>query len=173
MKLSATKITLIAVIFFIPVFELLAASGSTVRVGFEILPFQQLSISGGRSVGNTALSTVQLPQPSAADLARGYIELPHAVSLSVRSNIPWAVTVRTDNANMGQSFDGNYTKPISDFQLRVGNGAFRPITQQNQVLLRGSYGEYNFDVDYRTLFDANIHRQGNYQLTVVYTIVSR
>ena len=173
MKLSATKFTLIALILFIPVFELLAASSTTVRVGFEILPFQQLSISGGRSAGNTAVSTVRLPQPSAADLTRGYIELPNAVNLAVRSNIPWAVTVRTDDANMGQSFDGSYTKPVSDFQLRVGNGAYTPISQRNQVLLQGSYGQHNFNVDYRTLFDPSTYRQGNYQVTVIYTIVSR
>jgi len=157
----------------LPATNLLAASSNTkVGVSFSILPFQMLSIAGGAS-GNSAVSSVHVPQPQIADLNRGYIDQRNAVRLSLRSNVPWRVKVRTSNRDMGTSFDGSYVKPVSDFQLRAAGSPYLTIDDTDQVLLRGNFGKYDFDIDYRTLFDKGAFRSGNYQIDIVYTIVSR
>lgn len=145
----------------------------SVRVGFQILPFQVLSISGSSGAGQHAVSTVQVPQPSQADLRRGAIEQRNAVRLTVRSNNPWRVTVRTNNADMGTSFDRAYIKPIGDFQVRVEGGQYLTIDQRPQELVQGDAGDFSYGVDYKTLFDAIGYRVGNYRIEVVYMVEGR
>ena len=151
----------------------LADTAQSVRVGFQIMPFQVLSISGGAGSGRSAVSTVQVPQPSLADLERGAIEQRNAVRLTVRSNIPWRVTVRTQDADMGTSFDGTHTKPISDFQVRAEGGGYLTIDHQPQQLLQGEAGDHVYGVDYKTHFDRHRYSAGSYRIEVIYMVESR
>jgi len=149
-----------------------AGNDARTAVAFRVAPFQTLSLNGG-TTGSSAVSTVRVPEPTARDLARGHVDMPEALALSVRSNAPWVVQVRSLHANMGLSHDRTYTKPLSDFQLRVGQGPYVGVDTTDQRLLQGAHGRFAFDVDYRVKFDPKTHRDGDYALDLVYTITSR
>ncbi len=127
----------------------LADTAQSVRVGFQIMPFQVLSISGGAGSGRSAVSTVQVPQPSLADLERGAIGPRNAVRLTVRSNIPRRVTVRT------------------------AGGRYLTIDHQPQQLLQGEAGDHVYGVDYKTHFDRHRYSAGSYRIEVIYMVESR
>lgn len=175
MKLLRTFLILsLLAVAALPTVQLFADSSSaTAKVSFRILPYQKLSISSGRSAGNTAMSSVRIAQPDLNDLSRGYIEQRNAIQLEVQSNIPWLVRVRTDDGNMGRSFDGTYTKPVSDFQVRLEGGRYFSLSNSDQLLHQGDQGVYQFNIDYKTLFNKQSYSNGNYQIKVLYTIVSR
>lgn len=147
-------------------------AGDAVRVAFRVNPFQTLSLGSGPA-GRTLSAAVTVPRPTAQDLSRGYVELPGALKLQVRSNVPWTVKVRTDDPDMGTSFDGTFTKPISDLQVRVAGGPYLTLSRQDQVLAEGPWGTFAFEVDYRVLFDPQTHRDGDYRVNVIYTLSTR
>ncbi len=142
---------------------------------FEVLPAQSLSVGsfddteGQETIG---LATVQIPNPSFRDLARGFIEQKDAVELEIVSNIPWRVTVSTSNSDMGRSSDGSASKPVSDFQVR-GNGKYQSVSNEDQILIEGSGGSFKIEIDYRMLFDAETYKEGDYELTLTYTIAGK
>ncbi len=125
---------------------------------------------GGASVS----SPFVIPNPTPEDLERGYVERLGAVTLLARSNVPWLIAVRAEDADMGTSFDGSVTKPITDFQVRAsGQGRYLTVQRYDQALTAGPPGEHRVPVDYRVLFDRERHRPGNYRITLVYTISTR
>jgi len=149
-----------------------AGNDARTTVAFHVAPYQTLSLNGG-TAGTRAVSSVQVPDPTGHDLAHGHVDILGAVTLKVRSNAPWVVHVRSLDANMGLSRDGTYTKPLSHFQLRVGDGPYVAVDTADKRLLRGAHGHFAFDVDYRIEFDSETHRDGDYALDLVYTITSR
>lgn len=151
----------------------LYADSVRVSTSFKVLPYQTLSITG-MSSSQTVFASVQLPSPNQVDLQRGFMIQHSAVHLAVESNVPWVLQVHTDNEHMGVSGDATYTKPISDFQLRsTFNSDYMAISNDPQVLLNHVEGEYEFDVDYKLMFDAQAHKAGSYQLDLIYTITSQ
>jgi len=168
-KATLTLIILVGVLG--PAVLLWGESSTTVQVGWRVLSTQVLSILGSDGPeGPSVASTFIVPQPTSEDLARGYIERRRALVLVARSNTPWTISVRTDDEDMGRSFDGTYVKPITDLLVRAEGGPYLPISHQDQVIASGPPGEHQIGVDYRVLFDPKTHRDGNYHITVIYTI---
>lgn len=168
------KTTLVLIIIlgvFGPAVLLWGDSSTTVQVGWRVLGTQMLSILGSDGPeGPSVASTFVIPQPTAEDLQRGYIERRRALVLVARSNMPWTISVRTDDENMGRSFDGTYVKPITDLLVRAEGGSYVTIGHRDQAITDGPPGEHQVGVDYRVLFDPKTHRDGNYHITVIYTI---
>jgi len=157
---------------------LLGDSSAAVVVGWRVESTQTLYVLGpdGRAEGGgtSVASAFVIPNPTPEDLERGYVERLRAVTLLARSNTPWVISVRTEDADMGTSFDGTVTKPISDFQVRAhGRGPYLTVQRYDQALAEGPPGEHRVAVDYRVLFDRERHREGNYRITLVYTISTR
>ena len=148
-----------------------AGDSATTTVSWTVLPFAALSIAGEEGRGDVVVTTFALPQPSPADLKRGYLEMEGALTLIAVSNTGWQLIVRTDDPNLGQSYDGTYIKPLNDFQLRARGGEYRSLSERDQVLTAGSHGRYKLGIDYRILFHQR-YRPGNYQITLIYTIVT-
>ena len=141
------------------------------QVGFTILPTQTLSVLGrDNNGGQSATSVFKIPSPSAADLAQGFIERDRETVLVAQSNIPWRVSVRTPDANMGRSADGRYLKLISDMQVRAQGRAYLTVSHEAQVIARGDYGRYELGVDYRVRFSSANYHPGDYHITLIYTI---
>ena len=142
---------------------------------FAVLPSQALSIGsfsqdeGEETVG---LATVQMPEPTFGDLQRGYVEMREAVELDIVSNIPWRVTVSTGDANMGTSHDGSVTKPVSDFQVR-GEDGYQAVSNEDETILQGRSGLFKIELDYRLMLDPDEHKDGDYTLTLTYTIAGQ
>lgn len=172
--LKAKLLVGLAVFVVIPAAVLFAESTSgTANVSFQLAPSQALSISSGSTQGNSAVSTVRIPRPSASALQRGYVEQLNALRLSLTSNIRWKVMVRTDDLNMGRSFDGQFVKPVSDLKVRAQGRSYLSLSNRDQTLMAGNHGSHNIAVDYKTLFSNNTHLDGNYLVRVVYTITAQ
>ncbi len=144
---------------------------ASLQVSWRVQSTQTLAILGsGEPGGSSVASTFVLPKPTPEDLQRGFIERTRAIVLLVRSNTPWIISVRTDDENMGRSFDGTYTKPVSDLWVRAEGGPYVPLSRKDQVITGGSPGEHQIGVDYRVIFNPDTYREGRYQITVIYTI---
>lgn len=143
---------------------------ATVEVSWIILPFQSLTISGVAAAETSVVSHYDLRQPTEADFALGYIEENGALTLSAASNIPWVVKVHALEPNMGRSDDGTYVKPLSDFSLRANGGSYFSITTFDQTLATGGVGVHPILIDYKVKTEKDSYKQGDYGLTLVYTI---
>jgi len=150
---------------------LLAAEDSvTVEVSFSIVPFATISLSGGPESGSVQVAT-SIPTPTSVDVARGYLELPSAVSLTVASNTHWTVFVQALSRTLGTSYDGVFTWDIA--ALRVGTkGGFVPVSMDPQAVVQGIQGEHPVSVDYRISLPETGLPEGNYEATLLYTITS-
>ncbi|MCI2425096.1 hypothetical protein LM599_03645 [Candidatus Acetothermia bacterium] len=144
-----------------------------VQVSWTILPFQSLTLAGSNSWGEEVTVRVDFPQPTAADLSVGFIEIRGALSLVARSNIPWVVKVRAMESDLGTSYDGTFTKPLHNFLLRANSGHYFTLANYDQIIIEGQPGVHPITIDYKILFDQVTHRAGNYGVTLVYTITTR
>ena len=147
-----------------------AGDSGTTTATWTVLSYATLSIAGGGGTVGSVIGSLSLPQPTAADLERGYLELGDALTLVAQSNVNWRLSIRTDDPDMGKSYDGTYTKPISDFQLGA-DGAYLTIAHEDQPLAEGGPGEHELKIDYRILFRQE-YRPGNYHITLIYTIAT-
>lgn len=148
------------------------ASGttSTVEVSWTVLPFLSLSIAGEQNGDATVYSRFDLRRPTEADFAVGYIEQPSALTLTAASNTSWTVKVHTLESDMGTSDDGIYTKPLTDFSLCANGGPYSSITGFDQTLASGDAGKHTLVIDYKVATEEETHKDGDYGLTLVYTI---
>lgn len=125
------------------------------------------------SHGEEVIDRIDFPQPTAADLSAGFIKIDGALSLVARSNIPWVVTVRAMERDLGTSRDGLFTKPLHNFLLRANNGIYFTLTNHDQIIIQGQPGIHPIEIDYKILFDQTKYREGDYGVTLVYTITTR
>lgn len=176
-KMTRWQLTMSLFVLFLAVATnpLLAAgttASATAEVKWTIVPFQSLTIAGGNAAGAIVSSRFDLRQPMPADFALGYIEEKGALTLVAASNIPWTVKVHALESNMGVSEDGSYVKPLSDFALRVNGGGYFSVTPFDQVLASGDVGSHPLIIDYKVKTERESNKNGDYGLTLVYTITS-
>ena len=114
----------------------------------------------------------EVRDPSAVDLTVGHIEAPGAVTLRAVSYVRWTVQVRALESSLSRSHDGRSVKPLDSFLLRTDGEDYFPIDTRDQTLASGSNGTFDLTVDYRVKADAETHRDGDYALTVIYTIAA-
>lgn len=163
---------IVTLIFILSTSLALADSGGSVsaRVTWVIVPFQSLTIAGQHDGGDGVSDHFTLPPPTQADLARGCVERDAALVLQATSNVPWTVKVHAIETDMGASTDGSTRKPLSDFLLRVGDGAYLALSPFDQTLASGSAGSTLLSVDYRVNVDPQTYVKGDYGVTLIYTI---
>jgi hypothetical protein len=149
-----------------------ATASTTVAVGWQVLPFQSLTVSGTHGSSPSLASHFDLRPPSEADLQLGYIEERGALTLVAASNVRWSVEVRALESDMGRSADGTVAKPLSDFLLRANGGSYSSITTFDQTLAYGELGVHSLVIDYKVKMDRDSYRDGDYSLTLVYTITT-
>ncbi len=146
---------------------------ATVEVRWRILPFQSLTVEGVAGFGTRVLDHHTIRRPTAADFAVGFIKEEGALILIAASNIPWTVSVRAIEADMGRSDDGTYVKPLSAFSLRANGDPFFVVTRFDQILATGVAGRHRLEIDYRVEVERESHREGDYGVTLVYTITGK
>ncbi|HDL86193.1 MAG TPA: hypothetical protein ENH11_07715 [Candidatus Acetothermia bacterium] len=169
-------VTLILAILLVPVSALAAgpSSSAVVHVSWTVLPFQSLTIDGSVAGTNTSITNrYDVRKPDASDFAAGFIEDDGVLVLNAASNIPWAVKVHSIESDMGTSYNGSYIKPLSDFMVRVNGGSFFSISTSDQVLASGTRGAYLLSVDYKVKVNEGTYKDGDYGLTLVYTITGK
>ena len=131
----------------------------TVRAQWKVLPYQTLRLDGGTDAASVSYS---IPEPTALDVARGFIEDEHAVQLRVVSNTPWKIQVRVER--------GDDTG--LDVLARRHGGSYAPLTEAAQILASGPHGSYDVGVDYRIPLGDDSDAWDEAAIDVVYTIMS-
>jgi len=89
------------------------------------------------------------------------------------ADVDWIVTVKSLDANLGQSDDFVFTKPLTDLLWKLSaSGTFTAITTTDTTVTSGAFGggSGNFDVDYKFLLSWSNDRPGTYGATLQYTI---
>lgn len=143
---------------------------ASANVTWHVVPLQSLTIAGQDQDGVSVTDRVTLPEPNAADLARGYMEQTSALVLEATSNIPWTVNVQALEPSMGTSTDGSYRKPLSDFLLRADGGPYVTLSPFAQTLASGEPGSQHLSIDYRVAVSPQTDLPGDYAVTLLYTI---
>jgi len=138
-----------------------------VKVGWTILPFQSLSLD----IQSSNSHAFDIGKPTVEELSRRYGEEKGIITLTVRSNIPWVVNVRTDNNNLEMKVEGEDSNPLSDFLLkRSEEDTYIPISQREKILIREEPCMKEIRVHYRILIDEEIRQAGNHGVVIIYTI---
>lgn len=154
-------------------FDSSSQSSASATVSFRIAPSLSLSVWGENTAGNNLISVYTIPRPTPQQRQAGFIESLKALQLLARSNVPWVLRVRAQEPDMGLSDDGLYRKPVGDLQVRATTrGLYVPVTLHDQAIASGVPGEYLLPVDYRVRLGTE-HRDGNYRVTLIYTLTSR
>lgn len=146
------------------------ASVST-RVSWTVLPFAVVGFHGG-TAGQEVVVNTPLPTPTAGDLARGYVEVPGAVGLTVRSNTEWTVLVESLSPVLGTSDDGTFSWSVTSLEVGVG-GRFVTVSRNPQVLASGGRGEHALAVDYRARVPEEGLPSGDYEAVLLYTVTTQ
>ncbi|HAF70790.1 TPA: hypothetical protein DCL37_05520 [Candidatus Acetothermia bacterium] len=149
---------------------LAAQTSATVTVRWTILPFAVISLAGQSGQGSV-VATTSIPDPSPADYQRGFIVIQDAVRLTVLSNTSWTVYAQALGPDLGRSFDGGFTWPLEALEAGV-NGRFIRLSQTPQPLTRGGRGTHTLPVDYRVTIPTQPLPPGDYQVTLLYTVIA-
>ena len=149
--------------------ESVSQSSASGIVTFRLAPSMSLSVWSESPSGNSLVSVYTIPRPTAQERQAGFLERLNALKLLARSNVPWALRARAQEPDMGFSDDGTYRKPVSDLEVRAAPGPYIPLSVRDQTLTWGPAGEYLIALDYRVRLGPE-HRDGTYQVTLIYTI---
>lgn len=164
------KIVLIAALALLFSVSLVAAQATAVvKITWRILPFAVISLGG--DYGQSVVAVTEVPTPTAADLARGYVEIPDAVTLRVMSNTHWTVFVQALSPTLGTSYDGRFEWPIDSLEIGL-EGRFIQASTQPQELVSGHNGEFTLTVDYRVRVPETGVPDGDYQAVILYTVTT-
>ena len=131
------------------------------------MPFQSLSLD----IQSSNSHAFDIGKPTVEELSRRYGEEKGIITLTVRSNMPWVVNVRTDNNNLEMKVEGEDSNPLSDFLLkRSKEDTYIPISQREKILIREEPCMKEIRVHYRILIDEEIRQAGNHGVVIIYTI---
>ena len=133
----------------------------TVRARWTVLPYQSLRLTG--SGEEVSAFTFEHPNPTALDIARGYIEREHAMRLHVVSNTPWKIQIQYQSPGADAT---------SDMLIRQHGGDYLTLSDQPQILAQGANGVFEISIDYRLLAGSNGEFPSRPSADVVYTIMA-
>ncbi|MBU1048691.1 hypothetical protein KKG90_01585 [Candidatus Bipolaricaulota bacterium] len=133
----------------------------TIRTSWKVLPYQTLQLNDSRD--ETTAVAFDVPEPTALDIARGYIESEHAVRLHVVSNTPWKIQVWVRNRSV---------EPTTVLQVRRHGGNYLELSGQPQILVQGLNGVFEISVDYRLQLEFDGTFATDPSAEIVYTIMS-
>jgi len=88
------------------------------------------------------------------------------------SDVPWRITVRSLDANLGMSNSGEYIKPLSDLEWKLsGESGWTPMTQDDtEVDWSEETGSGAIYIDVRVLLEWAYDEPGTYQADLLFTI---
>jgi len=132
----------------------------TIHVRWKVLPYQTLRLVD--EAGNDTSAGYAIPEPSALDRSRGYVEDENAVRLHVVSNTDWKIQVWIESGDV----------PGDAVLIRRHGGTYAPVTESPMVLASGAHGTYDVGVDYRIPVGDDADGSGREALDIVYTIMS-
>jgi hypothetical protein len=110
------------------------------------------------------------PAISSADMDKGFIESIRATTITVSSNLPWQLTVRSEDQDMGKVED--YIKPLSDFLWSKSSDTQYTMisTESGLVDSSANYADNReIELNYKMLVGWTRDKPGSYGLTLRFT----
>jgi hypothetical protein len=165
MKVSFSHLKILVIfgtVLFWPAINTLADETSRVSTGMIIPIIQSMDISPGSFV---------FPDITSSDLDKGAIEALNTATATVSSNVPWQVTIQSEDPDMGNVEDT--IKPLSDFLWKKsGDADYTAITTSGQVINSNSeYADHQkTSLDYKMIVGWTRDKPGTYGLTLRFTM---
>lgn len=148
----------VSALFFLRPCTLLADETSTPSTGVTIPVLQSMDLSP---------SSFIFPDVSGTNLDNGFLDAKNAATLTVSSNMPWQLTIQSQDQNMGKV--NNSVKPLSDFLWKKSNDVkYTAISTQGQrVDSSASYADHEkIRLDYKMIVGWTRDVPGTYGLTL-------
>lgn len=118
-----------------------------------------------------SISDISIGPVDAEDFVAGGIYI-QAQPVYWESDIPWQITVRAGQSNLGVSDDGTYTKPLSDLYWKLTDDeTWNPMTQEeNEIEFGWEPGEGVIYIDFALSLDWMRDIAGDYGAEIIFTI---
>ncbi len=105
------------------------------------------------------------------------VTISNYATVSIKSNLPWTATYKSNAANFTALSGGTGTMPCSIVGFRLnGSGSFKTLSTTSQTITSGSAGNtstsgntFNIDLNYNPGFS---YPGGIYSLSVIFTITA-
>jgi len=138
-----SKSFLISILFLSIVFHvsLLGQATHSISTFISIPPIQDIQIQSNHS----------FPEIYVQDINNGHIDIDRAVRLTVFSNVPWRIVIRSSSENLYVS-PGRF-KSVNDLKWRVGSQIYQSLSGVVIVVARSNQPAKNeiIEVDYRLI----------------------
>ena len=142
------------------------------RIRFFLIALAILLLSPTAWAGQSiSVNDINVGPATADDFVAGQIYI-HAQPIFWQSDVPWRITVRSVNPNLGASDDGTYIKPLSDLMWKLSDDVtWTPVTQEEDEVDYGTdTGDGVIYVDFLLTLDWLKDIAGNYGAELVFTI---
>ena len=152
----------VALVFLCLPATLYAANNSGLAVGAVVPVIQAMDMRPHSFI---------FPQVSSTHLDQGYIEVRRATTVTVSSNVPWQLSVKSEDPDMGKG--DNQTKPLSDFLWKKsGDAAYTPLSlTSHRVDSSVTYADQKrIELDYKMLAGWARDTPGSYGVTLRFTL---
>jgi hypothetical protein len=149
-------------ILFYPPKGILADDTSRISTGVTVPIIQSMDIS--------PISFV-FPDVRSTHLDEGFIEARDAATVTVSSNVPWQLTVQSEDPDMGKVED--HIKALSDFLWKKsGDTHYTAISiEGHRVDSSTGYADHQkIELDYKMLVGWTRDKPGTYGLTLRFTL---
>lgn len=162
MKIVIRIVVIFAVIFFGQSKRIMADETSGVSTGVTIPIIQSMDLSS---------SSFVFPDITSTNLDEGIIEALDAAIVTISSNVPWQLTIQSEDPDMGKVEDN--VKPLSDFLWKKsGDINYTAIsTEGHRVDSSTGYADHQKAIlDYKMIVGWTRDTPGTYGLTLRLTL---
>lgn len=162
MKIRITHFLFFGAILFCLPGNTLADETSRLSTGVTIPIIQSMDLNPNSFV---------FPDITSTNLDKGIIEARDAATATVSSNVPWQLTIRSEDPDMGKMKDN--IKPLSDFLWKKsGDINYAAIsTEGRRVDSSTRYADHQKTIlDYKMLVGWTRDKPGTYGLTLRFTL---
>jgi len=162
MKSVIRIVAIFAVIFFCQPKSIMADETSRISTGVTVPIIQSMDFS--------PISFV-FPDVTSTHLDEGFIEARNAATVTVSSNVPWQLTVQSEDPDMGKVED--HIKHLSDFLWKKsGDTHYTAISiKGHRVDSSTGYADHQkIELDYKMFVGWTRDKPGTYGLTLRFTL---
>src|SRR3954452_3453445 len=153
------------IFFAVALFTLSAAKSQTTATASQTV---SLTLQNSINIAITSATGNAFTFANTTDYQNGLTNT-NASSFTVKSNMPWAVTVNSASANFTGPASPAPSMPASVLGVKLNGGSsFSSLSTTSSAVTSGARGTGTFSVDY----NANpgfIYNAGTYSISVVYT----
>lgn len=145
----------------------LSAAGQELLVSMKAEPQQSIELLS---------ESLTVPAITEAQMNQGYIFGTKAIKIRYSSNVPWRITIHTDDSDLGML--GGEAKPLTDLCWKRSNkpvSQFKAISQTPEIVRQSNKSASNkrINLDLKLLLSWEDDAPGNYAVDIILTIGTR